>query len=79
MRFSVSLPGNTRRLYKNFSMNLLEFVINVKNRLKVLHSSSKKRESMGMRGCSFLAMIINSKVLEIDEDKFWKSLKFKGL
>ena len=34
MRFSVSLPGYTRRLVKNYSMYLIEFVIIVNNLLK---------------------------------------------
>ena len=36
-------------------------------------------KSIDINMCVYLAMIINSTVIEIDEDKFWKSLKFWGL
>jgi len=40
MGFNVPLPGNARRLVKNFPTYLLEFVIIVKNLQKALHCSN---------------------------------------
>jgi hypothetical protein len=33
---------------------------------------------MGIRECSFLATICNSRIIEISEDKFWISRNFYG-
>jgi len=65
MGFNVPLPRSTRRLVKDFSINLLKVVIIVKILQKALHCSNEKGMNVGLLGWCYLAMICSLVKLQI--------------
>ena len=65
MGFKVPLPRSTKRLVKDFSVNLLKVVIIVKILQKVLHCSNLKGAWKRMQGWCYLAKITTLLKLQI--------------